>query len=96
VSDLLEELKSGNHVIKLSASWCGPCKAYAPAFAEATKDVSIAKVHNIDVDDYPEVAQHFNLRGVPTTILLKDGEAKVIRAGNMATHEVKDLITSTF
>ena len=96
MSELLNELQKGNHVIKLGASWCGPCKAYAPAFEEATKDLSVAKAHSIDVDDHPEIAQHFNLHGVPTTILLKDGEAKVVRAGTMATHEVKELITSTF
>ena len=96
MSELLNELQNGNHIIKLGASWCGPCKAYTPAYEEATKDISVAKAHSIDVDDHPEVAQHFNIRGVPTTILLKDGVASVTRAGTMASHEVKDLISSTF
>lgn len=98
MSDLLNSLQNGNHIIKLGASWCGPCKAYAPAFEEATKDVdsSIATVHSIDVDDHSDIAQHFNIRGVPTTILLKNGQAVVTRAGTMAAHEVKELISSTF
>jgi thioredoxin len=59
------------------ATWCGPCKMIAPILDEIAKEqdgkVRIAKV---DVDQNPALASRFNIRGIPTMILFKNGEAK--------------------
>lgn len=58
------------------APWCGPCKMIAPVLEEISAEmgdkVVIAKVN---VDDNPEIASNFGIRGIPTLILFKNGEA---------------------
>jgi thioredoxin 1 len=57
------------------AEWCGPCKMIAPILDELSKDydgrLQIAK---INVDDNPQVAARFGIRGIPTLMLFKDGQ----------------------
>ncbi len=57
------------------AEWCGPCKAIGPALeelgAEYKGKLTIAKVN---IDDNPMTPNNFNVRGIPTLILFKDGK----------------------
>jgi thioredoxin 1 len=59
------------------AEWCGPCKMIAPMLdeiaAEYADKVVIAK---INVDDNPKTPMRFNVRGIPTLILFKNGQAE--------------------
>jgi len=63
-----------NLVIKLAATWCGPCKALSPLFVEITdhysEDLEAAVV---DIDDNPEIVQFFEVKSVPTMLFIKDG-----------------------
>ena len=57
------------------ATWCGPCKMIAPAVAEiAAEYAGKVKVGKVNVDDEPELATQFGITGIPTLLLLKDGE----------------------
>ena len=57
------------------ATWCGPCKAMAPALDEVAResadDVLIAKV---DVDKQSKLAERFNIQSMPTIVTFRDGE----------------------
>jgi len=68
------DLETGAHVIKFSASWCGPCKTYSPIFKEASVSFTGAGVHEVDVDENLDLVSRFEIRGVPTTVFLKDGK----------------------
>ncbi len=67
------------------AEWCGPCKMIAPILEEVAKEyagkVTIAKV---DVDANQAVPAQFGIRGIPTLILFKNGEAAAQKVGAMA------------
>jgi thioredoxin 1 len=55
------------------ASWCGPCRAFAPIFEAASErhpDVVFGKV---DVEAEPQLAAAFEIRAIPTLIVLRDG-----------------------
>jgi thioredoxin 1 len=54
--------------IYFTASWCQPCKTYAPIISQVNATVS-----KVDIEENRELAMQYNVRAVPTTILLKDG-----------------------
>lgn len=79
------------------AEWCGPCKALGPILDEIATEVSSdAKVVKVNVDQAGELAQKYGIRGIPTMIFFKDGEAKGTLVGNQPKAEIlknlKDLI----
>lgn len=68
-----EKLQHEFLLLKISASWCEPCRRYAPVIesvSEARDDLSVAE---IDVDTLPNVREEFKVRSVPTLIMLKNG-----------------------
>lgn len=62
-------------LVDFSATWCGPCKAAEPIVERvANSYLGKAKVVKVDIDDSPELANQFQVRGVPTFIFVKNGE----------------------
>ena len=56
------------------AVWCGPCRAMAPVVDEvATEFQGKAKVGKLDVDNNPQTATRYLVRGIPTLLLFKNG-----------------------
>ena len=64
------------------AEWCGPCKMIAPMLDEAAAEFKgklvIAKVN---IDENPRTPQRFNVRGIPTLILFKNGQIEGQKVG---------------
>lgn len=57
------------------AAWCQPCLRLAPTIEELAKDYEgKVKVAKVDVDSNPSLAQEFNIRGIPSLIIFKDGK----------------------
>lgn len=69
-------------LLDLWAEWCGPCKAIAPMLDEVAveyKDkLTIAK---LNIDENPKTPQRFNVRGIPTLILFKNGQVEGQKVG---------------
>jgi len=62
-------------LIDFTATWCGPCKMLEPIVQQLVKDWDgKVKVAKLDVDDDPNLAMEYNVMGVPTLILFKDGK----------------------
>jgi thioredoxin 1 len=59
------------------APWCGPCRVIAPILEEVAKEFEgKARVAKVNVDDSPDIASQFGVRGIPTLILFKEGQIK--------------------
>src|SRR5262245_30201633 len=77
------------------APWCGPCRAMSPALEAAAKKLANeAKVFKINVDENPSVSPRFNIRGIPTLILFKNGQEANRLIGLSSKEQIEALVTS--
>lgn len=75
-SDFDDEVLSSDKPVLVDfwATWCGPCRQMAPVIDSlAERYAGRVKVGKLDVDHNPAVAQRFNVRGIPTLLLFKNG-----------------------
>ena len=75
------------------AAWCGPCKMIAPLLDEAAQTfqgrVTIAK---LNVDENPDTPAKYGVRGIPTLMLFKNGEAAVTKVGAMSKSQLNSFL----
>ena len=77
------------------APWCGPCKAMTPTVdALATEYVGKIKIGKMNTDDNPSTPMRYQVRGIPTLILFKDGKPASTQVGALPKSRLKDWITS--
>ena len=75
------------------AAWCAPCRMIAPTVDQVAQDYSgRAKVVKLNVDDNRETSAKFNIRGIPTLLLFKDGEVKDQIVGATSKDQISRLI----
>jgi thioredoxin 1 len=67
------------------AAWCGPCKMIAPLLDElSTEYAGRVKICKVDVDSSPETAAKFNVRGIPTLLVFKNGTVEATKVGALS------------
>jgi len=66
------------------AEWCGPCKAIGPALEEIADDMGDAiTIAKLNIDENPSTPQAYNVRGIPTLLMFKNGEVVAEKIGAM-------------
>ncbi|GAA4454804.1 thioredoxin [Rurimicrobium arvi] len=82
-------------LVDFFATWCGPCKMMAPILDEVKKKVGDnAHIIKIDVDKNPQAAQVYQVSGVPTLILFKQGKVLWRQSGVVPARELERLLQS--
>jgi len=69
-----EEIVTKNSLVILDfwAAWCGPCKAFAPAFEAASEKYPDVVFGKINTEEQQELAGHFQIRSIPNVMLFRD------------------------
>ena len=91
---LNELISSGKTVlVDFHAEWCGPCKMMAPALKEvAGKVKDKVTVVKVDIDKNPSLASSYQIQGVPTLILFKDGNVIWRQSVAMIAQQLESVI----
>ena len=75
------------------AEWCGPCKMIAPVLDElADQFDGKLKIAKVDVDANPDIPPKFGIRGIPTLIVFKDGNAEATKVGALSKTQLEEWV----
>lgn len=83
-------------LVDFFADWCGPCKMVAPILKDVKNELGEGvKIVKIDVDKNQALASKYNVRGVPTLIIFKNGKQVWRQSGVIPKNDLIKVITSS-
>lgn len=92
--DSFEETVLNNDVVLIDfwASWCGPCRSFAPVYEKVSEDYPEIVFAKVNTEDEPELAGYFNIRSIPTLMAFKEQIGVFSQPGALPEPVLTDLI----
>ena len=87
-----EKETKGLAIVDFWAPWCGPCRMMAPVFEETSKEIKTLKFAKLNTEEFPEIAEKYEITGIPCLIILKDGKEVDRIVGLMPKPALKEAI----
>ena len=80
-------------LVDFYAEWCGPCKMQAPVLKDIAAEIGdVVRIIKVDVDKNPKVAAEYQVKGVPTLILFKNGKVQWRQSGMLPKQQILSVI----
>lgn len=82
-------------LVDFFAEWCGPCKMLAPILKQVKEELGDSvKIVKIDVDKNQALANQYQVRGVPTMLLFKNGTQVWRQSGVLQKNDIVNVVKS--
>ena len=88
------ELEQGKVLVDFYAAWCAPCKMIAPVIEQLAEEIPRLKVVKVDADNAQDLMVKFGIRGLPTLLLIKNGEVVDRKVGAASVTQLREFVTN--
>ncbi len=79
-------------IIDFYATWCGPCKRLSPIIEEVARENENVKFVKIDIDNIKDITLEYQVKSIPTLLLIQNGEEKDRIVGIVDKNQILDFI----
>ncbi len=95
-STFQDDISSQSNLVLVDfwAEWCGPCKQISPILEEIANEKDNINILKLNIDENPATPQKYNVRGIPTLMLFKDGKLIDTKIGSLPKSSLEDWINS--
>jgi len=87
-----DQVKEGIVVLDWWATWCGPCRAFAPVFERVAAKHTDVVFGKVNTEEQRELAAEFQINAIPTLMIIRDGVMLFNRPGMVPQGALEDIV----